>query len=297
MAGSFIAISALGLSAAMVSGLTLEQEASTRLSQVATAENLIEEMRLNAGRDFSQLPAKYDGASVADTSEGLTQDTKQMLAVRVPLDEGVVPGSIDLDDDGKTKNNVKAEDANILVVDIEAGNGIRLRTAMLDLAKLGMDRATVENDVVSYGETLDPTATQTATATPPPAPTTDMVEDAVTVGSAAFVGKSAELVLVNSSSGEIKPTAISVSPSDPGYFFEGVKLNGSVIYTKTAEQSAGTVFLPLNTSATLAPGESTMVFGDFFVIDGLLVVRKRPTEVTITVYFEDGSITTARVRN
>ena len=297
MAGSFIAVSALGLSAAMISGLTLEHSANSRMSQVATAENIIEEMRLTAVADFNGLNSRYHQRKMADTSEGFSETTKQMLDVRIPLDETTVPGGHDLDSDGKTEAAVDPEKATFLVVDVEGGEGLRLRTAMLDLTGLQMNREESSgSEVVGYGETLDTTQTQKQSQ-PVVESDQEFVPGAITITDAFFSGKSAYIFLTNSGTVDLKPTAISVSPDAAGIYFNLINLNGVKIHERDAEQQPGSVFLQLDTAAVLKPGESHIAIHDFFIVEDSVKVLTRPAEVAVTIYFEDGTITTTRVRN
>ena len=132
----FLAVSSMGLGSALVSGATLTDKAHRRMSQVATAENIMAQIRQVSQSNLSGVVTEFDGfTTAAYSSIGFANDAKRLVTVSVPLSESSVPGGIDLDADGSI-GLVDPADARILVVDIEGADKLRLRTAVLDLGRL-----------------------------------------------------------------------------------------------------------------------------------------------------------------
>ncbi len=147
---ALLAVSTMGLASALVSGSALTDQAHRRMSQVATAENVLEQIRQTSMGNFIGVAAEYDGITpAAYSSAGFTNDAKRVLTVRVPLSESSVPGGIDLDADGNV-GLVDPADARVLVVEIAGANQLRLRTVVLDMAKLP--------NIMLHGEQDDPGA-------------------------------------------------------------------------------------------------------------------------------------------
>ena len=156
---ALLAVSTMGLASALVSGTALTDQAHRRMSQVATAENVLEQIRQTSMGNFIGVADEYDGiAPAAYSSAGFTNDANRVLTVRVPLSESSVPGNIDLDADGNV-GLVDPADARVLVVEIAGANQLRLRTVVLDMAKLSnIVRQGSQDDEggdgpVEYGET------------------------------------------------------------------------------------------------------------------------------------------------
>ncbi len=155
----FLAVSSMGLGSALVSGATLTDKAHRRMSQVATAENIMAQIRQVSQSNLSGVVTEYDGfTTAAYSSIGFANDAKRVLTVRVPLSESSVPGGIDLNADGNV-GLVDPADARVLVVEIAGANQLRLRTVVLDMAKLPNIAFDGEQDdpganlPVGYGQT------------------------------------------------------------------------------------------------------------------------------------------------
>ncbi len=134
---TFLAVSSMGLGSALVSGATLTDKAHRRMSQVATAENIMAQIRQISQSNLSDVVTEYDGfTTAASSSIGFANDEKRSLTVNVPLSETGIPGGIDLNANGDVDPAVDPADARILVVDIEGADKLRLRTAVLDLGRL-----------------------------------------------------------------------------------------------------------------------------------------------------------------
>ncbi|MFQ5844012.1 MAG: hypothetical protein ACE5JG_03400 [Planctomycetota bacterium] len=303
ISGSFIAVAALGLSGALVSGVTLTDHAHRTMSRVATAENLMEQIRQSSQTSFNTLATDYDGTSVsANTSIGFDNDTYRLVDVRVPLDETKVPGSLDLDGNGLMKTVVNPADARVLVVDLAGSNSLRLRTAVFDVEKLTglvLERGPDSNAPVGYGETRDPGGKANYTPptyTPPPTPTDPQTQSTVDVASAGYNGKTAEVVLVNGSAGNRTPTTITIAPDKDNVFFEGIALDGVTLFNPPSDQAPGTVTIDLATDVSFAPGQATLAVGDFYKIKKGSPKTTKPKEVIVTVAFDDGSVVTTVVK-
>ena len=86
VASSFLAVASLGLGGAMVSGATLENQASRTLSEVATAENLMEQIRHQSWTKFSGVINDYSGKTTASNSAtGYVTDDQRTVLVCVAL--------------------------------------------------------------------------------------------------------------------------------------------------------------------------------------------------------------------
>lgn len=63
VAGMMVAIAALGTAAALVSGIALEQRSERTLSEVVTAENILDQIRYESMNDFEEVSVTYRNAS------------------------------------------------------------------------------------------------------------------------------------------------------------------------------------------------------------------------------------------
>ena len=134
----------------------VENQASRTMSEVATAENLMEQIRHQSWTKFTGVIDDYSGkTTAANSSTGYVTDDQRTVSVSIPLDETKVPGGIDLNRDGAENESVDAADADILVVDIIGQNSLRLRTAVFNMARLDgivLDRSS-NLTPAGYGET------------------------------------------------------------------------------------------------------------------------------------------------
>ena len=297
---AFLAVSTMGLGSALISGTALTEKAHRRMSQVATAENIMEQIRQVSDGDLSGVVTGYDGvATAAHSSIGFTNDPKRSLTVRVPLAEGSVPGSIDLNANGEVDPNVDPEDARILVVDIEGAGKLRLRTAVVDIGRLqGITFNREGNPAerpVAFGETYDEDG---RTLTPPTVPT-NVTSTVSTVSNGLNSGENgAEVVLLNEGTGNRTIATITIIPDQANLYFKNIKLNGDNIFESDdlEVEVPGTVTINIESSLYAAPGESTLTVNEFYYMDeGGSAVAVTPGQVALTITFDDGSIVTTVV--
>jgi hypothetical protein len=297
-----VATASLGAAAALISGLTLEARSDRRLSEVATAENVMARMRHASFTDFESIHEGYhDKLFTSRESDGTDSGTSRQLGVNIPLSETLLPGGIDLNGDGEYDGTVAVTDARLLFVDVGGSDKLRLRTALLNQAKmtgLKLEGTRTEDGTarVGFGETLPP---------PPPPEEEEVVvveekppleESQVTAKNGGFDGKTAVAILTNHSAEDRKPTSITIAPSDDNLFFESISLGGTTIFTPDAGQKSGTVTIDLDSPVAMSPGEGTLNTGDFFKMDKKKgKVLQAPKDVTITVAFDDGSVATVKV--
>ncbi len=296
---TFLAVSSMGLGSALVSGATLTDKAHRRMSQVATAENIMEQIRQVSQSNLSGVVTEYDGfTTAASSSIGFANDAKRLVTVSVPLSESSVPGGIDLNANGDVDFAVDPADARILVVDIEGADKLRLRTAVLDLGRLpGIVTGPREQDgqPVAFGETYGEQGNNnTTTTSEPPPPET---QSTVSVVGTSMNGKSAEVVLINESTGNRTVSTITVAPSKDNLYFEGISINGELLFYSPSDQAPGTVTLEPGSELGLAPGEATLQVGDFYEIKDGQIDKKTPDEVVLTITFDDGSVVTVVVKD
>jgi len=305
LAGSMIAISALGLSAAMVSGLTLGAQSRSALDGVTTAENLMEQARATSQANFAQVVTDFnEKATAANRSIGYADTgSSENIQIDIPLDETVVPGGVDLNGDGTVETAVSPSAARLLVLDVSGPYRLRMRSAVVNLKKLtglSLERESLTGaGPVHYGEVREPSNPNAQTETvAAPAPTADdALANTVELSAASIVGKKAQLVVVNNGTTERRPVSVTVSPDRPGLYFKAIQLNSTTVYTAPTNQPCGTVTVPLTSTLTFAPGEATLAIGTFYVRDDQgREILTTPWEVAVTVAYDDGSITNATVR-
>lgn len=303
VAGSFLAVATLGLTGAMISGLTLENRAKRTMSRVATAENMMEEVRAEALTDFNGLVTKHDDTTRGDTqSTGQDFDTKT-VRIRIPLDETTVPGAIDLDGNGLV-DSVTTEQARVLVLDLAGNDSLRLRTVVHDAAKLGgigfADTGNSTTAAVAFGEVREggqttTTSTTTVTTDPNPnivAPTSTDVK----VTAIAWNGKGLGAVLTNSGSIGKKVVAVRVVPDRDYVFTNNISVYGLQVYKFTGKEKSGPIFIPFSTPVSLST-EAPVAFADFLKWnrDTGQWVAHQPGSVTVTFFLHDGTTATAAI--
>jgi len=299
VAGSFLAIATLGLSAAMVSGVSLEENSRRTLSGVATAENLLEQIRTTSQTDFAKVVSDFNGTTKSSQSSvGFEQDPRRTVRVDIPLNEASVPGYVDLDGNGTVSSLVNPADARVLVMDVSGANGLRLRSAVPDFRKLTgvvLQRESVGPGSVVFGEVRCPLPPPP----PPPEPPPPGQESPVTVSvaSASIAGKAAQLVLVNNGTADRRPVSITIAPDKDTLYFKKITLDKTTIFTPPTNQQPGTVTVEISSTETFAPGEATLKIGDFYVLDKKgKQVGTAPTEVAVTISYDDGSVTSTVVK-
>ncbi|MFQ5845193.1 MAG: hypothetical protein ACE5JG_09430, partial [Planctomycetota bacterium] len=226
------------------------------------------------------------------------------------LDETALPGGIDLDQDGVASTAVDPAQARVLVVDIGGGDlRTRLRTAVFDFGKLPgiVIKREAQGTPVQYGEVRQDTGTAGQGGTGGGTGGSSYggwfgsaageASSTVSAGLASFNGPIAEVVLVNSSTAPRTPKTITVVPGGYGVYFGQIALNGVQIFAPGIDQEPGTVTVQLQTTAALAPGEGVLSIGEFYAVGrtgSRLVV---PTEIVVTVTFDDGSVVSAVVKS
>jgi Tfp pilus assembly protein PilV len=345
--GVMVATASLGAAAALVSGLSLEQKSDRTMSEVATAENLMERIRHSSQTDFTQMRTDFHQQAFASrestggalatldpiaaeriatlkeliASGNLTEEdriaamkeietilanysdkegVRRSLAVSMPNKEADLPNAMDLDGNGEFDNTVDIANARLMVVDLAGSDKLRLRTAVLNQAKMKgiiMDRSERRgNRPVKFGETRDPDAEPTTGGgTTTTTTVQEKTDSLVSVVSATIEGTNALVTINNTGTGDRKPVSITIAPNDDALYFEKITLGGTTIFTPADGQASGTVTIPLTTEATLAPGEGQMAVNGFFKYDKKknAFVAKAPKSVTITVAFDDGSFFSA----
>ena len=298
--GMMVAVASLGAAAALISGLTLEQRSERTMSEVATAENIMERIRYKSMTDFDAVSTDFlDSTHAARGATGSTlggDEVSRRLSVSMPLNEASVPGAHDLDGNGEVTADVDPTAARVLVINVDGSDKLRLRTAVINHSKLGsilLERRAVGTRPVAFGETRDPADEDDPPVTPPAEPT----ETTVSAASGGFDGNTAVVILTNSTIADRKPTSITISPSDDKLFFQEISLEGTAIFTPDGSQKSGTVTMELSTGVTFSAGESPLRVGDFFKVDKKKGnVATKPKSVTVTVAFDDGSVATVEVR-
>ncbi len=301
VASSFLAVASLGLGGAMVSGATLENQASRTLSEVATAENLMEQIRHQSWTKFSGVVNDYSGKTTASNSAtGYVTDDQRTVSVRIPLDETKVPGGVDLNRDGAENTSVDPADADILVVDILGQNSLRLRTAVFNMARLDgivLDR-TSDLAPAGYGETWAAPEAPVEGETPLPDPNVvvEQTQSNVSVLAAALNGNDLGIVFDNESGADRKVTSVTVGPDKDTVYFEQILLENTMLFTPSETQEPGTVTVDVSSELSLAPGENQFVIQGFWEYDKNGSPKdKDPNSVVVTVTFDDGSVASTTV--
>jgi len=298
VAGSFLAIASLGLAAAMVSGLTLESGSRRTLNRVATAENLLEQMRFRSQTDFRRIVDEFNGvAKSGQSSVGYEEATKSPLRVAIALDETAVPGQVDLDGDGTIGSTVTADTARVLVTDLSGPGGLRLRSAVPNFNRLrgiSIDRQAPGLGPVEFGEVRTPP--------PPPPPPDPIVYDkdaptTVSVTASSLSSGVANLVLRNGGTTARKVVTMTIAPDSDALYFKQIDLNNTIIYAPPVEQAPGTVTFAVTSTEAFDPGEATLAIGPFYVIDKKGKKQAAtPGEVAVTIAYDDGSVTSTTVK-
>jgi len=301
VASSFLAVASLGLGGAMVSGATLENRASRTMSEVATAENLMEQIRHQSWTNFSGVVNDYSGkTTAANSSTGYVTDEQRTVSVFIPLDETKVPGAIDLNRDGEENTSVDAADADILVVDILGENSLRLRTAVFNMARLDgivLDRSS-NLTPAGFGETWEAPEEVVEGETPLPDPdvVVEETQSNVSVLAAALNGNDLGIVFDNESGADRKVTSVTVGPDKDTMYFEQILLQDTTLYFPNENQEPGTVTVDVSSELSLAPGENQFVIQGFWEYDkNGSPTDKDPKSVVVTVTFDDGSVASTTV--
>ncbi len=301
VASSFLAVASLGLGGAMVSGATLENRASRTMSEVATAENLMEQIRHQSWTKFTGVVSDYSGMTTAsNAATGYVTDDQRTVQVVIPLKESEVPGGVDLNSNGELdEGNVKAADADILVVDILGENSFLLRTAVFNLSRLKgvmLERDDSEMTPVGYGETREAPVIPEDPEADPEEDQKEQTQSSVTVIAAALNGNDAGLVFDNQSGDSRKVTSVTVGPDKDTMYFEQILLENTPLYLPDEGQEPGTVTVIVSSELSLAPGENQFVIQGFWEYDqNGSPTNADPKSVVVTVTFDDGSVTTATV--
>ena len=129
-----------------------------------------------------------------------------------------------------------------------------------------------------------------------PAPTAE-TDSQVTAVACALEGTSAVVVLRNNSGGDLTPVSITIAPENQKLYFESISLAGETIYRPSDGLKSGTVTIPLTSAAALKPGEASLNVGDFFTVHKRKgTILEAPSDVVVTVQFDDGSVTTITVQ-
>lgn len=303
VASSFLAVASLGLGGAMVSGATLENQASRTMSEVATAENLMEQIRHQSWTNFAGVIDDYSGkTTAANSSTGYVTDDQRTVTVLIPLDETKVPGGIDLNRDGEENTSVDAADADILVVDILGQNSLRLRTAVFNMARLDgimLDRSS-NLTPAGFGETWEAPEEPEEGETLPDEENPDVVDEEtqsnVIVLAAALNGNDLGIVFDNESGDDRKVTSVTVGPDKDTIYFEQILLGDTMLFTPSEGQEPGTVTVEVSSELSLAPGENQFVIQGFWEYDKNGSPKdKDPKSVVVTVTFDDGSVASTTV--
>ena len=298
VAGSFLAIASLGLAAAMVSGLTLESGSRRTLNCVATAENLLEQMRFRSRTDFRLVVDEFNGvAKSGQSSVGYEQQTTSPLRVAIGLDETLVPGQVDLDGDGTIGSTVTADTARVLVADLSGPGGLRFRSAVANFDRLkgvSIEREAPGLGPVDFGEVRTPP--------PPPPPPEPVVYDkdaptTVAVTASSLASGVAQLVLRNDGTTARRVVTMTIAPDSDALYFKEIDLNNTIIFAPPVEQSPGTVTFAITSTEAFDPGEATLAIGPFYTIDKKGKKQAAtPGEVAVTIAYDDGSVTSTTVK-
>jgi hypothetical protein len=298
VAGSFLAIASLGLAAAMISGLTLEEGSRRTLNRVATAENLLAQMRVKSQDDFPRVVGDFDGvAKSGESSVGFEAGMNSPLRVAISLDETLVPGQVDLDGDGTIGSTVTADTARVLVADLSGPGGLRFRSAVANFNRLrgiSIDREAPGLGPVEFGEVRTPP--------PPPPPPEPPVYDqdaptTVSVTASSISSGVAQLALRNDGTTARKVVTMTIAPDSDSLYFSQIDLNDTIIYTPPVDQSPGTVTFAVTSTESFDPGEATLSIGQFYTVDkkGKKQVAD-PGQVAVTIAYDDGSVTSTVVK-